>query len=118
MESSSIFVSDKQRQAVMIFDIYGNYLYQLGSGKLTAPGGVSLIDSEYLLITDFDQKLVFMFDVRGGIVTQLDRKNYTGSSFQTPVDVCFHKNKIFVLDKSACRIDVFNLRFNQGQSEE
>lgn len=118
LESSSIFVSDKQKQAVLVFDIYGNYLYQLGSGKLTAPGGVSLIDSKYLLVTDDNQKLIFIFDIRGGLITELNRSMYTGTSFQKPIDVCFHNNQIFVLDKSECRIDVFNIRFNKGQSEE
>ncbi|MFO7891356.1 MAG: NHL repeat-containing protein [bacterium] len=118
LQSSFIYVSDRGKQAIMVFDIYGNYLFQIGVGKLQAPSGVSLIDLQYLLVTDYDQKLVFIFTTRGRLITQIDRRNYTGNSFQKPMDVCFHNNRIFVLDKSACRIDVFNISFNTGHSEE
>jgi len=116
--SNSIYVSDLEKQAIIVFDIYGNYIFTIGSGKLEEPYGVSLIGSQYLLIIDKKQKLIFIFSITGTFITQIDRKEYTGKPFQEPVDICSHKDRIFILDRSGCRIDVFKFNFDKGLSEE
>jgi len=113
-ENSSLYISDLEKQVIIVFDIYGNYIFQFGSDKLHAPHGVAFIDSEYLLVTDLKQKIVFLFDTKGRMITNIDRRKFTGESFQTPVDVCSYNDKIFILDRITCRIDVFKINYNKG----
>jgi len=117
LENSSIYISDPDKQVIVVFDIYGNYIFQFGSDILHAPHGVAFIDSEYLLVTDLKQETVYLFDTKGRMITEINRKKSTGSSFQTPVDVCSYDDKIYILDRTACRIDIFQININKGQSE-
>ncbi len=116
--SKSLYVSDLEKKVIMGFDIYGNYMCKIGAGILQAPYGIANLDSDYLMVTDYHQKVVFIFNLSGQLITQIDRNKYTSQTFNAPVDVCSHQNKIFVLDKTACKIDIFHINFNKGQSEE
>ncbi len=50
--SDRVFVADRQRKMIFVFDSSGNYLATIGEGLLEAPEAIDFADSNHLLVAD------------------------------------------------------------------
>lgn len=112
-QNNRVYVSEREKASIFVYDIYGNYLFQIGAGRLEKPAGLSMINSEYLLVVDESLKEILIFSTSGSLIKSFNKKNYSGRSFKRPVDVACWKRRIYVLDKGNSVIDLFSVSFNR-----
>ncbi len=87
--SRFVYVADGDR--IVVFDYYGNYIREIGSGKLKTPADVAVDAKGRLYVADHDQ--VFVFDADGQAIASI--LSYT---FEKPAAVDCALGKLYVLD--------------------
>jgi len=102
-----VYVSDEEEGRIVVFDIHGNYLVTLGEGVLEKPMGMAEMAPGLLLVVDEEKKSVFVFQGLGGLVGSFGGEEVVGRAFAEPVDVACWRDRVYVLDKKRCVVDVF-----------
>jgi len=105
-----IYVSDKTNSRIVVFDYFGNYLSDIGSGILQKPGGLCYDLQDRLWVADGGNKEIFLFDQQGELLLRWSSIDSTENKFKNPVDIVTFKEKVFVLDEN--RIHVFEIHFH------
>ncbi|NQT25405.1 hypothetical protein HQ585_08620 [candidate division KSB1 bacterium] len=105
----NVYVSDEEGAQVMVFDPLGNFLHSFGKDILMKPGDMAEFGENGVLIADASAKRVFRFNKPGFPAGSFELPPITGQQFKEPVAVAVWKNRIFVLDKTRCVIDCFEL---------
>ena len=103
-----MYVSDGQANKIFVFDYFGNYLSEIGSGFLKEPQGLFYSSMNLLFVADAGNKRVVIFRPEGVFVFQWFIISDELGKFQNPVDVVVFGNRVFVLDEN--RILVFELK--------
>lgn len=103
-----IYVSDSQSNKIIVFDYFGNYLTEIGSGFLKAPQGIFYSPLKLLFIADLGNKQIVAFKPDGELVIAWSKISAEIGLFQNPVDVVTFQQRVFVLDND--RILVFELK--------
>jgi len=101
MGGNRIFVSDRDRPGIVVFDLYGNFLFSFGNTVLKNPSGITQVKNENLLVTDIDCHKIYVFQENGILIGSF------GTGSIEPVDVACWKNRVYVLDKERCVIDIY-----------
>ena len=104
-----VYISDTENASVCVFDIHGNYLLSLGTDFLKRPMGLTEIGRRYMAVTDAEKNLVFIIQKTGGLVVSFGGWKGNPEMFEEPVDIACWRNRIFILDKSRCTIDLFQI---------
>lgn len=117
-EHGKVYVSDEEGGRVVVFDIHGNYLFTLGEGILERPVGMCKAGQRFLFVADVKKAMVFVFQEEGGLVESFGGAEEGGVRFQEPVDVTLWKERIYVLDKKRCAVDLFRWKYSKSHEIE
>ena len=117
--ADNIYVADSERGMIVVFDRNGNFLRYLGSyhgePEYAKPHGLAIdLQNQHLFLVDTPRNQVFELDLEGRELKRAG-KNRSGSGtgeFESPTDVAVNSNRIFVLDHSGTRVQVFDLDLN------
>jgi len=107
VDENKIYVSDKDRHCIVVYDWYGNYLFTMGENVFSNPSGIASFRSQFLIVTDVGKSAVFIFKKSGKLVFQMTPSQFPGGSFQEPVDAACWKDRIYILDRKQCAIHLF-----------
>lgn len=102
-----IYVSDKARGRIVVFDYFGNYLFEIGSGILQQPVGVCYDQRDQLWITDCGQNEILAFNQQGALLLRWSTIDTPENKFKNPIDIVTFMEKVFVLDEK--QIHVFRI---------
>lgn len=104
-----VYVSDRGRDEIVIFDYYGNYISRFGKDLLAHPGGLTWSDDGLLFVADSGHHRIVVFDETPQVVYQWGERGKKIGAFINPVDVAIFNKNIYVLDAGNNRIQVFEL---------
>lgn len=107
VDENRIFVSDRERNCVVVFDWYGSFLFTIGKSILSNPSDISSLFSRFLIVTDPGQSAFFVFKKTGQLILKVTSNQAAGCSLLEPVDAACWKDRIYILDKKACAIHLF-----------
>jgi hypothetical protein len=111
-----IFISDSTADAIVAFDVYGNFVQRFGDGHLRDPSGISewlglnrRSASDGILVADRGHHRLVFFSRDGGILWTRGGRGQGPEQFLSPADVAVSGNRIFVLDTGNNRVQVFEV---------
>ena len=104
-----IYVSDESANRIVVYDYFGNYLSEIGTGILNAPRGIFWDERGLLLVADTGNLRVVIFNSTGEVILTWGNSNNNPIRFQEPVDTIFFKNHIYVLDRKESCVQVFEI---------
>jgi hypothetical protein len=91
---------------VAAFDLIGNFLYAFGRTILKAPADLCVVKNR-IFAADPGLKEVVVFRSPGTFEARFTVPPISGQAFKEPVAVAVWKDRIYVLDRARCIIDVF-----------
>jgi len=103
-----MYVSDGGANKIVVFDYFGNYLSEIGSGFLKEPHGLFYSSLSLLLVADTGNKRVVIFNPEGELVFQWSIISDELGGFQNPEDIVAFGKRVFVLDEN--RVLAFELK--------
>ncbi len=102
-----IYVSDRAADRIKVFDYFGNYLTEIGTGVLDKPTGVFYSRRKLLFVVDSGNSMIRSFDPKGHCVFQCSKIS-SSNEFKNLVDMVTFEDRLFVLDQD--QIYVFELK--------
>jgi DNA-binding beta-propeller fold protein YncE len=102
-QEDRIFVADRKRKSLYLFDLSGNFITAFLQGKLTAPEGLALLDTDNLLIADTEKVLKFSIENEhiqpiGDLATYAKRLTSVTLDANKNILACdFDLNKVFFM---------------------
>ncbi len=103
ISNDMIYVADRQKKAIFIFDLSGNYIRSIADGELIAPEGIFFKDSNTILIADTERLIEFNIE-QETLYSFEDLENYAERLINVGVDsnnniltIDFDQNKVFLL---------------------
>ena len=85
-ETYCYFVSDSKTDCVKVFDVEGNFLYDIGRGRLSYPVGLAIAKCNNLIVCDTGNQRLVIFTTEGDYLTE------TEQCFHTPYFVAVSKD--------------------------
>lgn len=58
---NTVFVTDKSRRKVMVYNNKGEYMYEFGGEELADPRGVAVLRNNYVYVTDAAKNMVYRY---------------------------------------------------------
>jgi len=107
-----VYISDRELQSVLVYDIYGNFLFTFGHNRMNKPSGMTWIPPGILAVADPSGPSVLFFSADGEYLHQLNSSADSPYLFAEPVDVTLHRNRIYILDRKNACIHVFEYQIN------
>lgn len=105
-----VYISDAGQRCVMVFDIFGNYLYRFGAGILSRPQGVGVSD-DLICVTDNETNKFYCFDRTGRFLKSMGGTGKKRGGFDTIGDCSIFRNLIYIVDTDNHRVQVFEYGF-------
>ncbi len=126
--TGKVFVSDGNLRSVMVYDLFGNFVTELGKGVFSAPRGLACGQvettlsgvkqlQEWLLVVDSDHVFIFDADQQTGFrvvgkISSEELHRLLGESFSGLIDLALTSERLFVLTpKSLHTIPLALIRF-------
>ncbi len=126
--TGKVFVSDGNLRSVMVFDLFGNFVTELGKGVFSAPRSLAcgqvettwsgvkqlqewllVVDSDHVFVFDADQQTAFRFI---GKISSEELRRLFGTAFAGLIDVALTSERLFVLTpKSLYTVPLALIRF-------
>jgi hypothetical protein len=104
-----IYISDQGRQSIMIFDYFGNYIFEIGADTLNKPTGLDLYQNNILCVAETDPPSFFFFTLKGRRIDCSRLKGFANSFIS---DIALFGNRLYAADVNRHCIHVFELRVN------
>lgn len=101
---NKVFVTNADE--ITVFDLTGNFLYNFGHSSLVKPADLCVV-KDLIFVADAGLKEVIIFRYPGTLEARFSLPPVSGQAFQEPVDVAVWKDRVYVLDKKRCMVDVF-----------
>ena len=76
-ETNCYFVSDSKTDCVKVFDVEGNFLYEIGRGRLSYPVGLAIDKCNNLIVCDTGNQRLVIFTTEGDYVTEIEQCFHT-----------------------------------------
>lgn len=95
-----IYVSDKAGKRIVVYDYFGNFLTEIGTGVLKEPTGIFFDLNNRLWIADVGCKEVFAFSSDGALLFRTNKIDSQRSKLSRPVDVAVAGTKLFLIDRN------------------
>ena len=76
-ETTCFFVSDSKTDCVNAFDEHGNFLYDIGRGRLSCPVGLAIDKFNNLIVCDTGNQRLVIFTTEGDYVTEIEQCFHT-----------------------------------------
>ncbi|HNW59785.1 MAG TPA: NHL repeat-containing protein [bacterium] len=108
-----IYVCDRRRGCVVLYDYFGNYLEEIGSGVLKEPAGLCLIGAELLAVADEGRDQVMIFGRDGRLLCTAGTAGDKLGAFNDPADVAVRGDRMYVVESGNHRIQAFELQWLQ-----
>jgi DNA-binding beta-propeller fold protein YncE len=100
--SNFVYVADENR--IVVFDYFGNYIREIGSGLLKKPADITVDQKGRLYVADTEKRTVMVFSSDGDYLTSI--LSYT---FEQPVAIDCLFNKLYLLDAGTRAVIVFQI---------
>lgn len=71
-----IYIADTGNRRILVSDLQGNYIREIGAGVLITPSGVFVTDDNHVYVADRDAKKVFVFDQDGNVINEYGKPNH------------------------------------------
>ena len=84
-DTDRYFVSDSKADLVKVFDKNGNFLYEIGRGKLLNPFGLAIDKFNNLIVCDTGNKRLKVFTTKGDFLSETEQ--------------CFHTPRFIAVSK-------------------
>ena len=84
-DTDRYFVSDSKADLVKVFDKNGNFLYEIGRGKLLNPFGLAIDKFKNLIVCDTGNKRLKVFTTKGDFLSETEQ--------------CFHTPRFIAVSK-------------------
>jgi len=105
-----VFISDSKAGCVRVFDYFGNYVTAWGKDLLTAPVGLHYWEPMgLLLVADPGTQKLWGFSKRGEPIGIQVVGATASNPWKELWDVTSHANRLYVLDRAACQIFVYQV---------
>ncbi len=108
-----IYISDRQRAAILVYDYFGNYLHDIGSGTLKSPAGVALDAQGRLYVGDASRHEVMVFDRQGRLIARFGSPGDKLGAFAGISDVALHRDLLLVCEAENHRVQIFQIAWSQ-----
>jgi hypothetical protein len=103
--TSRVFVGEQTR--IVVFDYFGNYLYSVGEGLISALSGFAPIESGFIVASD---DTLLWFSLEGNFQKSIPQSSLiTGEPIGRIQDIACLGNRLFVL--SPKRLHIFNMEY-------
>ncbi len=104
-----IYISDRQRAAVLLYDYFGNYLYEIGDITLKMPTGLAVDALGRLYAGDEALQTISVFDNQGRPVARFGSPGDKLGAFAGISDVALHRDLLYICEADNHRIQVLQL---------
>ncbi|MFC1493440.1 NHL repeat-containing protein [candidate division KSB1 bacterium] len=102
-----IYISDKGKKSVAVYDYFGNYLSSIGDGLLEEPEGITLDSAENLYVCDPQLKKICMFSSRGVLLAEL-----SDDRLGEPADAAVFNDRLYIADAENSYVLIFLKKFS------
>lgn len=106
-QSDKLYVSDENRQCILVYDNQGNFLNNIGEDQLLHPWDMIKANNDYLFVADLTSRAVFVFNQNGRFMESISRILSGLTNLEEPVDVEYWQQTILILDKKRCVVEMF-----------
>ncbi|MCD6116902.1 NHL repeat-containing protein [bacterium] len=106
-DKGRVYISDKDLGYIRVFDVHGNFLFDIGNGILKNPAGIAELNFREIAVADKTLNRVFIFTSDGKLLKEFTLSDFTALKFNKLSDVAFWNDLLFVLDSGRSSIDVF-----------
>ena len=72
-ETDCYFVSDSKTDCVKVFDVEGNFLYDIGRGRLSYPVGLAIDKCNNLIVCDTGNQRLVIFTTEGDFLSETEQ---------------------------------------------
>lgn len=93
-----IYVSDKATSRIVVYDYFGNYFTEIGTGILKDPNGIFFDNNDRLWIADSGNREIFAFNNQGELLLRWKSIIPEIGEFRNPIDIVSSNDKVYVLD--------------------
>jgi hypothetical protein len=102
-----VYVSDTDRKQVVVFDAYGNYLHTIDEALVGIPSAMTGAGGKWLFVLDLRERQIRIFGAGGRPAGVLKTHGGGEPGLEDPVGLASWRDRIYVLDRKRCRVDVF-----------
>lgn len=96
----TVIVADRERNLILSFDEFGNYISSAGDGLITDILAVATTKSNQIAVLDGDAKLIYLFSENLNEYSVIDLSIQSDRSIR-PTDIAIVDNELFILDSDA-----------------
>ncbi|UCF97713.1 MAG: VWA domain-containing protein [Spirochaetaceae bacterium] len=121
-QEGQLFVADRDRKRIIVYDDSGNSLYGFGEGILTGPEGIAFYDRDHLLVVDGFKLLEYNLRQETW-VTLSDLSSFAGRLTHLSISpngevyvVDFGENKVYILSEMAALYTSLNVQIERINS--
>lgn len=107
--NETVIVADRERNMILMFDEFGNYLNSAGEGLFSDILAVVTTNENQIVVLDGGNKLIYLFSENMDEYVVLDI-SAVSDRFVQPIAVSAVNDKIFVLDSNSKTLLQFELR--------
>ncbi|MDH4223587.1 MAG: NHL repeat-containing protein [candidate division Zixibacteria bacterium] len=106
----NLYVADSGNDRIAIYDLYGNYLGELGRGILDRPFGVEAGRDGLVYVANTFGDNIVALDKNGSIVFEYGKRGRGEGEFDKPKDLkLFEDEKLYIVDSGNNRIQLLML---------
>ncbi|MCP4725491.1 MAG: hypothetical protein GY863_10665 [bacterium] len=102
--SDRIYITDKGKKSVVVYDYFGNFLMSIGDGILEQPEGMALDPEENLYVCDPPSKKIYLFSSRGVLLAEL-----SDDRLGEPADAAVFNDRLYIADAANSYVLVYNI---------
>lgn len=105
-----LFVTDAERNEVVVLDGEGRWMERFGGEVLDRPVGIAYsVEHKRLYVVNGNQHNVVVFDRAGSLVETIGGRGVAPGSFNWPSHVCVRGDRLYVTDAGNFRVQVLSL---------
>lgn len=100
-----IFIGDNNSGSVLKFDLFGNFLFSIGSGIRFTPSCIESFDADKIIIANQRINSLEIFNINGQAIKTIDLKKII-PDLGTCSGIAIYKDKLYVLDSHNNKIHI------------
>ncbi|MBN1479858.1 hypothetical protein EH223_18285 [candidate division KSB1 bacterium] len=112
-KNDNVYVTDSYAHKILVYDYYGNYLFDIGADVLVSPRGLCVDERENVFVADAKKNKILCFDNKGRQILDIGSLSTKLAGFYEPNDVTVNRNKLYVADTQNHRIQIFELEWEK-----
>ena len=101
--NEKVIVADVERNELLYYDEFGNYLLSKGKGIIKAPTALSIGSDGDVFLLDVETNSIFIFKENGSAYSEIRLSDFK-SLLTTPTDIAVKNDELYILDSSSNKI--------------